>query len=86
MSYQDNLNGIALKGVLKPIYQPDPTLAIAEAENYAPIGILTTRTVKPSERLYTQVNTNSYSGVGGRGPIKQDTQEKEFYIGEGVEY
>lgn len=86
MSYQENLNRIALKGVVKPVYQPDPTLAIAEAENHSPIAITTTRTIKPKERLYTQVNTNSYSGIEGRGPINQDTQEKDFYIGEGVEY
>jgi hypothetical protein len=85
--YQSILNGIALMGVQKPVYVPDPTLAIGEAENLAPMPVTTTKVYKhPEKYLDEKRYSNSYFGFAGRGAVVdiKDTQSKDYYFGEGV--
>ncbi len=75
MRYQQLLNKIALKGVTRPAYIPDPTLAVDGAENLAPMPKINYKATRPQVVYNQPVNYNAdYAGYPGRGPVVKPDQ------------
>jgi hypothetical protein len=70
MRYKQILNKIALKGVNRPAYIPNPTLAINGAENLSPLGKVNYKVSRP-QQVYRQPEKYNadYAGFPGRGPV-----------------